>query len=65
MAIANSFTFDIGEGYFQRLSSFDKDKYNPANCKDFLMNCYESRTGAIKFSTIVYLAIEKGYKSKI
>jgi hypothetical protein len=65
MAIANSFTFDIGERYFQRLSSLDKDKYNPVNCLDFLMNCYESRTGAIKFSTIVFLAIEKGYKSKI
>jgi hypothetical protein len=61
MAIANSFTFDIGERYFQRLSSFDKNKYDTSNCTNFLINCYESRTGAIKFSTIVFLAVEKGF----
>ena len=61
MAIANSFTFDVGERYFQRLSSFDKNKYDTTNCTNFLINCYESRTGAIKFSTIVFLAVEKGF----
>lgn len=64
MAIANTFTHDIGEKYFLKLSSFDKTKFNEVNCKNFLLNCYESRNGEIKFSTIVYMANEKGYMTK-
>lgn len=64
MAIANTFTYDVGEKYFLKLSAFDKDKYNEINCKNFLINCYESRRGAVKFSSIVYLANGKGYITK-
>lgn len=64
MAIANTFTYDVGEKYFLRLSTLDKGKYNEVNCKNFLLNCYESRRGAIKFNTIVYFANEKGYITK-
>lgn len=64
MAIANSFTHEIGEKYFLKLSSFDKAKFNEVNCKNFLLNCYESRSGAVKFNSIVYFANEKGYKTK-
>ena len=64
MAIANSFTYEIGEKYFIKLSSFDKTKFNEVNCKNFLLNCYESRNGTVKFSTIVYFANEKGYITK-
>lgn len=64
MAIANTFTYEIGEKYFLKLSSFDKTKYNEVNCKNFLLNCYESRSGAVKFNTIVYFANEKGYITK-
>jgi len=64
MAIANTFTYDVGEKYFLKLSSFDSKKYNEIECKNFLLNCYESRSGAITFSTIVYLANEKGYLTK-
>jgi hypothetical protein len=63
-AIANTFTFDIGEKYFLKLSSIDKGKYNESNCKNFLLNCYEKRTGAVKFRSIVYFANEKGYVTK-
>lgn len=61
MAIANSFTYDIGEKYFLKLSSLDKDKFNEANCKSFLSNCYETRSGKIEFRTIVYYATRKGF----
>ncbi|NUN10316.1 MAG: PriCT-2 domain-containing protein [Ignavibacteriaceae bacterium] len=61
MAIANSFTYDIGEKYFLYLSSLDTAKYNEVECKNFLVNCYETRSGAIKFKTIVYFATQKGY----
>ena len=64
LAISNTFTFDVGEKYFLKLSSMDKGKFNEINCKNFLLNCYENKSGAIKFSTIVYLANKKGYKSK-
>ncbi len=64
MAIANTFTYDIGEKYFLKLSSFDSSKYEETECKNFLTNCYESRSGAIKFNTIVFFANEKGYITK-
>lgn len=64
MAIANSFTYAIGEKYFIKLSSFDRAKFNEIGCKNFLVNCYEIRNGAIKFKTIVYLANAKGYVTK-
>ena len=64
MAIANTFTYDVGEKYFLKISSFDSKKYNETECKNFLLNCYESRSGAIKFRTIVYFANEKGYITK-
>lgn len=64
MAIANSFTYDIGEKYFLKLSTLDKEKYNELNCKNFLHNCYETRSGAVNFSTIVYFANQKDYITK-
>jgi len=65
MAVANSFTYEVGEKYFIKLSSFDKVKYKEINCKNFLLNCYETRNGAIRFNSIVYFANEKGYSTKI
>ena len=64
MAIANSFTYDVGEKYFLKLSSLDKGKYSEINCKNFLLNCYETRSGVLSLSTIVYFANEKDYKTK-
>lgn len=61
MAIANSFTYEIGEKYFLKLSSMDYEKFNEINCKNFLLNCYESRNGHIKFTSIIYLANNKGF----
>ncbi len=64
MGIANSFTYEVGESYFLKLSSLDGIKYNEVNCKNFLENCYASRNGTINFSSIVYLANSKGYLTK-
>jgi hypothetical protein len=64
MAISNSFTYEIGEKYFLKLSALDKEKYNEMNCRNFLLNCYETRSGAITFSTIIYFANQKGYTTK-
>jgi len=64
MSISNSFTYDIGLTYFKRFSAIDKDKYDEINCTNFLLNCYESRNGSIKFNSIIHLANEKGYLTK-
>lgn len=64
MAISNSFTYDIGIKYFLKLSSLDSGKFNEATCTNFLNNCYETRKGNVNFNSIVYLANQKGYKTK-
>lgn len=64
MAIASSFTFDIGKNYFIKLSMRDKEKFNEENCINFLSNCYENRRNEVSFSSIVYLANQKGFKTK-
>ncbi|KRD08887.1 hypothetical protein ASE21_13620 [Flavobacterium sp. Root901] len=64
MAIANSFTYDIGLNYFLKLSSLDGTKYNETNSTNFLNNCYETKKGDINFNSIVYLANQKGYQTK-
>lgn len=64
MAIANSFTCDIGMNYFLKLSVLDGLKYNEISCKNFLENCYETKKGNINFNSIVYLANQRGYHTK-
>jgi len=64
MAIANTFTYEIGLKYFLKICVLDEDKYNEISCTNFLNNCYETRKGNINFSSIVYLANQKGYQTK-
>jgi hypothetical protein len=64
MAIANTFTFEIGLNYFSQLSSLDINKYNEVACTNFLINCFETRRGEVTFSSIIYLANQKGYRTK-
>lgn len=64
MTIANTFTYDIGLNYFLKLSKLDSSKYDVINCTNFLIDCYETRKGNINFSSIIYLANQKGYKTK-
>lgn len=63
MAIANSFTYEIGLNYFLKLSALDV-KYDEKSCVNFLNNCYETQNGSINFNSIVYLANQKGYQTK-
>ncbi len=60
-AIANSFTYEIGEKYFLALSKLDPDKFNETNCKNTLIYCYKNSDKKISFNTIVYLAKQEGY----
>lgn len=64
MAISNSFTYDIGIKYFLKLSALDSEKFSEVTCINFLNNCYETRKGNVNFNSIVYLANQKGYKTK-
>lgn len=64
MAIANSFTFDVGKNYFIKLSKRDSNKFNEINCINFLTNCYENRKGEVSFASVVFLANNIGFKTK-
>ena len=64
MAIANTFTYDIGLNYFIKLSKLDGAKFNEIHCTNFLINCYETKNGNVAFASIIHLANEKGYKTK-
>lgn len=64
MAISNTFTYEIGLKYFLKLSNLDSSKYNEIVCTNFLNNCYETRKGNVSFSSIIYLANQRGYQTK-
>jgi hypothetical protein len=64
MAISNTFTYEIGLRYFLKLSNLDTKKYNEIECTNFLNNCYETRKRNVNFSSIIYLANQKGYQTK-
>lgn len=61
-AIANSFTFDIGQEYYLRLCRLDGTKHDEIQSQNLLRYCYENSKGEITFNTIVYLAKKEGYK---
>jgi len=63
-AISNSFTFDVGIRYFDKLCLLDAEKYHETECRNLLINCYENSRGEIGFSTIIYLATEAGFSYK-
>lgn len=62
LAIANSFTYEIGEKYFLRLSALDPQKFDVVKCKNMLIHCYHNRRGKVNFSTIIFLARTQGYQ---
>lgn len=61
-AIANSFTHDIGEKFFLSLCELDGAKYDEIQSKNMLLYCYQNSYGNIKFSTITFMAKNKGFK---
>jgi VirE N-terminal domain len=60
-AIANTFTYDIGVGFFLGLCKIEESKYNQQRENTLLEYCYENNTGWTKFSYIEELVKETGY----
>jgi hypothetical protein len=63
LAVANSFTYDLGQRYYLELCELDNENYDEYKSKYMLDYCYANRKlDKITFSTIVYLATQKGFK---
>ncbi len=63
LAIANSFTYDLGEKYFLDLCRQDLENHDEYKSKLTLEYSYRNRRNrAIDFSTIVFLSQKKGFK---
>ena len=61
LAIANSFTYDVGLTYFHLLSKQDPS-YNEVECTAMLEYCYRNRRkDEIGLGTIFHLATEQGF----
>ena len=61
-AIANTFTYDIGEEYFLRLCRLDGPKHDELKSNNLLIYCYENSKEKITFGTILHYAKDVGYK---
>ena len=64
-AIANTFTYDVGKGYFLRLCRLDGDAHDEEGSIGLLESCYYSSRGQITFGTIRHYAQERGYKKAL
>ena len=62
LAIAGSFTYEVGLRYFIELSKMDGIKFNENNCKKMLEECYINNKKQINFNTIIHLASLRGFK---
>lgn len=61
LAIASSFTFDLGLNYFLELSKMDSAKFDSDSCSNMLQDCYINNKKLVKFSTLIHLAVQKGF----
>ncbi len=63
IALANSFTYTLGEGYFLKLCRLDGLCHDDYKSRYLLQYCYRNRRlGEINFATIIYLAQQKGFE---
>lgn len=60
-SIANTFTSDLGEKFFLTICRLDESNHDENGSINLLRYCYQNSKGDISFSTIVYLAKEKGF----
>lgn len=61
-AIANTFSFDVGEGYFLSLCRLDGTKHDEYKSTELLKYAYlNRRENTINLATIVHLAAKHGY----
>jgi hypothetical protein len=61
LAIASTFTYDVGERYFLRLCRLDGVAHDEQGSIHLLKSCYYSSRDAITCGTIWYYAKETGY----
>lgn len=68
LAIASTFSYDLGEKYFLNLCELDKEKHNELESKNVLKYCYNNRNlklaSSISMGTIVFYAKQKGFITK-
>lgn len=68
LAIASSFSYDLGEKYFLSLCELDKENHSELESKNVLKYCYNNRnlelSSSISLGTIVFYAKEKGFVTK-
>ncbi|MFD2872340.1 BT4734/BF3469 family protein [Mucilaginibacter ximonensis] len=63
LAIANTFTYDIGKKYYLDLCELDGYRHDEYKSINLLEQCYRNRIiNEVTFSTIFYLAEQKGFK---
>ena len=62
-AIANSFSFDLGEKYFITLCRLDREKHSEYKSKELLRYSYiNKRDKGVRFGSIIFLAKKVGFK---
>jgi hypothetical protein len=68
LAIASTFSYDVGEKHFLSLCELDKEKHNEIESKNILKYCYNNRklnmSSSISLATIIFYAKEKGFITK-
>lgn len=69
IAIANAFSYDVGEKYYLRLCELDREKHNEAESIEMLKYCYNNRKldfdSRITLGTLIHYAKSKGFISKM
>jgi hypothetical protein len=65
LAIANTFTYDLGLKYYLYLCEMDGSNHDEYKSVGILDYCYRNRKlNVVNFATIVFLAEQKGFLSK-
>ncbi|XZF15521.1 BT4734/BF3469 family protein [Chitinophagaceae bacterium MMS25-I14] len=65
MAIANTFSYDVGSKYYLELCRLDGALHDEKKSEQMLLYCYENRIpDKISFATIIFFAKNQGYNSQ-
>jgi hypothetical protein len=65
LAIANTFTFNLGKKYFLELCRLDGQKHDEEKSIGMLEYCYRNRRpGEISFRSLIYFAVRKGFSPR-
>ena len=62
LAIANTFTYDLGKEYFLKICRLDGNDHDEERSAALLAYCYQNRRiGEISLSSVIYFASKKGF----